>query len=95
VPSALLLGQPVAKVPHKVLPSFRMKQIVWDVDKSALLHTDRGVCFEDGLLALEQGALLDRLDTRTRKYPGQRIMVVAIGRYAYLVRMLKRTTICF
>ena len=63
-----------------------MKQIVWDVDKNALLYTDRGVCFEDVLLALEQGALLDRLEhPNQEKYPGQRIMVVAIDQYAYLV----------
>ena len=63
-----------------------MKQIVWDVDKNAQLHTDRGVCFEDVLLALAQGALLDRLEhPNQEKYPGQRIMVVAIDQYAYLV----------
>ncbi len=63
-----------------------MKQIVWDADKSSTLHRERGVCFEDVLLALERGALLDTLEHRNqRKYPGQTIMVVQVEHYAYLV----------
>jgi hypothetical protein len=63
-----------------------LKQILWDVDKNALLHQERGVCFEDVLLALERGALLDRLDHPNQaKYPGQKMMIVEIADYAYLV----------
>ena len=63
-----------------------MKQILWNADKNAVLYKDRGVCFEDVLLALEKGALLDRLEhPNQRKYPGQKIMIVEIEKYAYLV----------
>ena len=63
-----------------------MKQILWDAEKNALLHHQRGVCFEDVLLALERGALLDRLEHPNQaKYPGQKMMVVEIAEYAYLV----------
>ena len=63
-----------------------LKQILWDTDKNSTLHRERGVCFEDVLLALERGALLDRVEhPNQRKYPGQKIMVVEIVQYAYLV----------
>ena len=63
-----------------------MKQILWDSDKNALLFKDRGVCFEDMLFAMEQGAVLDIIDHPNQtKYPGQRMMIVQLGRYAYLV----------
>ena len=63
-----------------------MKRILWDTDKNAILLRERGVCFEDVLLALEKGALLDNLEHPNReKYPGQRIMVVEINGYAYVV----------
>jgi predicted DNA binding CopG/RHH family protein len=50
------------------------------------MHTERGVCFEDVELSLDQGSLLDSLEhPNHEKYPGQQIVVVAIGEYAYLV----------
>ena len=63
-----------------------MRQILWDSDKNALLFKDRGVCVEDILFAMEQGAVLDIIDHPNQtKYPGQRMMIVQLGRYAYLV----------
>jgi uncharacterized DUF497 family protein len=63
-----------------------VKQILWDADKNDLLLRSRGICFEDVLLALEKGALLDNLEHPNQdKYPGQRIMIVQIENYAYLV----------
>jgi len=67
----------VAKKHTKCL-SFPVKQILWDVDKNSTLHRERGICFEDVLLSLEHGALLDNLEHPNQsKYPGQK--------YAYLV----------
>ncbi len=63
-----------------------MKQIVWDAEKNSLLQKERSVCFEDILLALAKGDLLDHLvHPNQGKYPGQSIMVVKIRDYAYLV----------
>jgi uncharacterized DUF497 family protein len=63
-----------------------VKQILWDSDKNATLRKDRNVCFEDVLFALERGDLLDRLDHPNQaKYPGQRILIVKIADYAYIV----------
>jgi uncharacterized DUF497 family protein len=63
-----------------------LKQILWDSDKNTLLLRERGICFEDVLLALEKGALLDNLEHHNQdKYPGQRMLIVEIEKYAYLV----------
>jgi hypothetical protein len=63
-----------------------VKQILWDTDKNALLQRGRGICFEDVLLALEKGDLLDNLEhPNQERYPGQRIMIVRIENYACLV----------
>jgi hypothetical protein len=63
-----------------------VKEFSWDAEKNALLHEERGVCFEDILVALERGALLDVLEHPNQaKYPGQKIMVVEVAEYAYLV----------
>jgi hypothetical protein len=63
-----------------------MKTINWDMDKSRALTESRGVCFEDVVFHMEQGDILDDYEhPDQQKYAGQRIMVVAIDRYAYLV----------
>jgi uncharacterized DUF497 family protein len=63
-----------------------MKSINWNNEKNQLLKKTRGVCFEDVVFFMERGALLDDYEHPNRKdYPEQRIMVVAIGNYAYLV----------
>ena len=47
---------------------------------------ERGVCFEDVVLKIEMGEILDILDHPNKeRYPGQRIFVVEIEGYAYLV----------
>ena len=48
--------------------------------------SERGVSFEDVLFALQSGKLLDDLvHPNTNKYPNQRIFVVEIDTYAWLV----------
>ena len=63
-----------------------MKQINWNPDKNQQLIIERGVSFEDIVYYLQQGALLDDLEhPNSSKYPDQRIFVVNINDYAYLV----------
>jgi len=63
-----------------------MKQINWNAEKNQLLMGERGVSFEDVLFALQAGRLLDDLvHPNNNKYPGQRIFVVEIDEYAWLV----------
>ena len=63
-----------------------MKQINWNPDKNQQLIIERGISFEDVVYYLQQGALLDDLEhPNSSKYPDQRIFVVNINDYAYLV----------
>ena len=63
-----------------------MKQINWNAEKNQLLMSERGVSFEDVLFALQFGRLLDDLvHPNNFKYPNQRMFVVEIDDYAWLV----------
>ena len=63
-----------------------MKYFDWDEVKNLILKRERGVRFEAVLTAIDEGGLLDLLEHPDRKkYPHQRIFVVNIGGYAYLV----------
>jgi uncharacterized DUF497 family protein len=58
----------------------------WDEQKNRWLKQQRGVGFEDVLIAIDQGNLLDLLEhPNDVKYPDQWLLVVKLGDYAYLV----------
>jgi uncharacterized DUF497 family protein len=58
----------------------------WNDAKSAALKEERGVSFEDVVFHVAAGGLLDVLDhPRPEAYPGQRVMVVDIEGYAFVV----------
>ncbi|MBI2476385.1 MAG: toxin [Candidatus Taylorbacteria bacterium] len=63
-----------------------MKYIDWNAEKNERLRREREIGFEDIRVALEEGGLLDIIpNPNTRRYPGQKVFVVAVGGYAYLV----------
>ena len=62
-----------------------MKYFDWNQEKNIKLSNEREICFEDILIAIEDGYLLDILIHESSKYSGQRIFVVNINNYAYLV----------
>jgi uncharacterized DUF497 family protein len=66
-----------------------MKQITYlfDPEKNKQLKEKRGVNFEDVILAIEQGYLLDvrQQHHNSIKYPNQKIIIVKIDNYAYQV----------
>ncbi|MCH8538633.1 MAG: BrnT family toxin [Alkalimonas sp.] len=63
-----------------------MKQFNWNADKNQLLMAERGVSFEDVLFAFQAGQLLDEVaHPNTDKYPQQRVFIVCIDDYAWLV----------
>jgi uncharacterized DUF497 family protein len=63
-----------------------MKYFSWSQDKNELLKAERQVSFDDVILYIEMGFLLDVLDhPNQEKYKGQRIFVVDIDNYVYLV----------
>jgi len=63
-----------------------VKPFQWNPDKNYLLINERGVSFENIVFALQSGGLLDDIShPNIEKYPHQRILIVAIDDYAYLV----------
>lgn len=63
-----------------------MKRFRWSRSKDERLKFERQISFEAIVLAIEDGGLLDVLKhMNAEKYPNQRILVVAVSGYAYLV----------
>ena len=63
-----------------------MKIFSWNPEKNEQLKTERGISFEDVVLAIESGGLLDVVEhPNPGRYPNQGVYVVAIGSYVYLV----------
>lgn len=60
--------------------------IDWSPEKNEWLKVHRGVCFEQVLVLFERGEVADILEHPDHeKYRGQKIAVVVIDDYAYLV----------
>jgi uncharacterized DUF497 family protein len=63
-----------------------VKAFRWGPEKNEQLKLERGVSFEQMVVAVEAGGLLDVLThPNPGRYPNQRILVVASDGYAYLV----------
>ena len=63
-----------------------MKPVNWSTEKNIRLKAGRGVSFEEVVSAMSNGGLLVVLDhPNTVQYPNQRMFVVRIRGYAYLV----------
>jgi uncharacterized DUF497 family protein len=63
-----------------------MKYFSWNEEKNELLKLERQVSFEDVVFYIEMGFLLDVLEhPNQEKYKGQKIFVVQIDDYVYLI----------
>ena len=63
-----------------------MKNFSWNTEKNRQLKSERNVSFEEAVFHIDQGQLLDIVEHPNQdKYPGQRIFVININQYAYLV----------
>ena len=63
-----------------------MKYFSWNSEKNEQLRRERGVSFEETVFHIQRGDLLDILEhPNQERYPGQKIFVVNINGYAYLV----------
>ncbi len=73
-----------------------MKPFRWNHQKNELLKKDRGISFEEIVLAIEADGLLDELRHPNQdKYPNQSILVVALDVYVYLVPFVEEETYFF
>ncbi len=78
-------GTHYAKLSHDV-KSFR-----WSHQKNELLKARRGISFEEIVLAIEADGLLDVVEhTNPNKYPHQRVLIVKVENYAYLVPFVEQ-----
>jgi hypothetical protein len=67
-----------------------MKTFSWNDEKNMLLKAERQVSFEEIVLYIEMGCLLDVLEHPNQdKYKGQRVFVVQIDDYVYLVPFME------
>jgi len=67
-----------------------MKIYAWNEEKNKLLKAERGVSFEEVILHIATGDLLDIVEhPHVEKYKGQRIFIVKIHDYAWLVPFLE------
>ena len=72
------------------------KPFRWDTDKNEQLIQERGVSFEQITVAVENGNLLQVVQhPNTAKYPRQKIMIVGIDGYGYLVPFVEETDYLF
>jgi len=63
-----------------------MKSINWNLDKNQQLADERGISFEDVVVYIQQEEMLDIVEhPNQEKYPNQRMFVLDIDDYVYLV----------
>jgi|GEM_PF-192874 len=70
---------------HIVICSL-LKYFTWDNAKNEKLKVERGISFEEVVFHIERGDVLDIVEhPNQERYRGQRVIVVQIEQYAYLV----------
>lgn len=63
-----------------------VKRLAWAVDKDGRLRRERGVSFERVAAIILASEYVDLFDhPNQQRYPGQRVFVVLLDDYAYLV----------
>jgi uncharacterized DUF497 family protein len=63
----------------------------WDDQKNAVLKRTRGVSFEQVVMHIESGDVLDVMAHPNRaKYPNQQVLVVNMNDYAYAVPFVEQ-----
>jgi len=73
-----------------------MKHFAWNSEKNAQLLQERGISFERVIYHIERNGVLDVIKhPDPSKYPNQRMFVVNIGDYAYLIPFVETETEIF
>ena len=73
-----------------------MKYYNWDPSKNEKLKAERSISFEEVVFHIEQGDEVDVFEHPNQdRYPGQKISVVLIEGYAYLVPYVESETEIF
>ena len=73
-----------------------MKFYHWDTGKNEKLIRERGISFEEAVLAIETGKVLDIVShPNLGRYHGQRMYIVEMNGYAYLVPFVEDKAVIF
>ena len=73
-----------------------MKTFRWNQEKNAGLKRNRRISFEDVVLAIDSGGLLDVVEHPHRqRYPTQAVFVVVVTGYVYLVPFVEEPEYIF
>ena len=73
-----------------------MKPYVWNREKNQRLKAERNVSFEEVLMHIANGNILDIVEhPNQEKYRGQRVFIVRIRDYAWLVPFVESETEIF
>ena len=63
-----------------------MKTFCWNEDKNVQLKAERGIGFESAIETIQQGNILDIIEHPNQgKYPNQRIFILEIDQYVYML----------
>lgn len=63
-----------------------MKYFDWNSQKNKRLQDERDISFEQVVIAIDEGDLLEVLEHKNqKKYPDQKVFIIKIEEYAYLV----------
>ncbi len=77
---------------------YKSKTIRYSLEKNEILKSQRDISFEDVILALENGDLLDDITHPNKeKYPNQNIFIILIRvkEYVYLIPYVEDETSIF
>ena len=67
-----------------------MKLIEWDDEKNEWLKNERGVSFEEAVFCIAQDFILDIIPHPNQtQYIGQKMFIINIDNYAYLVPFIE------
>ena len=72
-----------------IYSSYGMKRFDWDIEKNKKLIKERKVSFEEVVIFIEQGKILDIVDNPNLKYQHQKMFVLDIGGYVYVVPFIE------
>jgi hypothetical protein len=73
-----------------------VKTFRWNPEKNVELRRDRRVSFEDIVLAIDSGGLLDIVEhPNRRRYPSQSVLVVVVAGYVHLVPFVEEPEYIF
>jgi hypothetical protein len=62
-----------------------VKYLDWSLEKNEWLKKNRNIGFDEVVIALIEGGLLDTTDNPSKNFPEQKVFVVKINNYIYYI----------